>query len=139
MWIFYFVGLLCLVAVPVVASFIAGQFLFGSMWWGRHLFSRRRDVLQIAGPSGALVPAQNNERKKLDRVLVSRRSALGEDRTTVVDGVTITVRAQPRIVDEQGERVGFPWTREDRRTARAVMHLALVADLAGTTPSSPPS
>lgn len=136
MWIFYFVGLLCLVAVPLVASFIAGQFLFGTMWWGRHLFTRRRDVLQLAGPSGAMVPARTTERGMLDRVLVSRRGPLGEDRTTVVDGVSISVRAQPRIVDEHGEKVGFPWTREDRRTARAVIHLSLVADLTDVLPDS---
>ncbi|MEQ9501464.1 MAG: HEAT repeat domain-containing protein [Deltaproteobacteria bacterium] len=136
MWIFYFVGLLCLVAVPLVASFIAGQFLFGSMWWGRHLFTRRRDALQIAGPSGALLPAKTDDKGLLDRVLVSRRGAFGEDRTTVVDGIPIAVRAQPRIVDEHGERVGFPWTREDRATARAVMHIALVADLSDVLPES---
>lgn len=140
MWIFYFVGLLCLVAAPLIFSFFAGQFFFGTLSWGRQLFFGRRDARKLleGRPARALTagdasawrfeaPAAD-DRRALDTALIERRGPFDVEHGATLDGIRVLSRTRSMVVDHLGEKVGFPWTRDERRTSEHVLYTSIIAD-----------
>lgn len=136
MWLFYFVGFLCLVAFPALFFFLGGRFVLGSGRWVQKMFAGRRVARQLVASSEerALVPTMAPDLQVLDDVLMTKAGAFTADHAIEIGGVTVYVRAQSMIVDERGERMGFPWSREERERANHVVKTTLVVNARGALP-----